>query len=109
MHFLEYTEGNWRFQMTIERTVDIPVDHRLTLEIPREIPAGKTIVALTLIPIPIIEKPRKKNDLPVVTQEMLDEMFEGSITQSLTGILHLPDMTLEEIRSERLRKYERID
>ena len=52
---------------------------------------------------------RKKNDLPVVTQEMLDEMFEGSITQSLTGILHLPDMTPEEIRSERLRKYERID
>ncbi|GHV89150.1 hypothetical protein AGMMS50267_15100 [Spirochaetia bacterium] len=108
--------------MTIEQTVDIPVDHRLTLEIPREIPAGKTILALTLIPIPIIEKSRaeflhlgsveytrKKNNLPVVTQEMLDEMFEGSITQSLTGILHLPDMTPEEIRSERLRKYERID
>jgi hypothetical protein len=81
----------------------------LTLEIPREIPAGKTILALTLISIPIIEKPRKKNDLPVITQKMLDEMFEGSITQSLTGILHLPDMTLEEIRAERLRKYERID
>ncbi|GHV24739.1 hypothetical protein AGMMS4952_00920 [Spirochaetia bacterium] len=106
--------------MTIEQTVDIPVDHRLTLEIPREIPAGKTMLALTLIPIPIIEKrgpsplgsveyTRKKNGLPELTQEMLDEMFEGSITQSLTGILHLPDMTPEEIRSERLRKYEYID
>jgi hypothetical protein len=94
--------------MTFEQTVDIPVDHRLTLEIPREIPAGKTMLALTLIPIPTEEKP-KKNDLPVVTEEMLNEMFEGSITQSLTGILHLSDMTLEEIRSERLRKYECID
>jgi hypothetical protein len=37
--------------MTIEQTVEIPVDHRLTLEIPFEIPAGRTILALTLIPV----------------------------------------------------------
>jgi hypothetical protein len=37
--------------MTIEQTVDIPADHRLTLEIPREIPTGRTILALTLIPV----------------------------------------------------------
>jgi hypothetical protein len=28
--------------MTIEQTVEIPVSHRLTIEIPEEIPAGRT-------------------------------------------------------------------
>jgi hypothetical protein len=93
MCFWGYSEN-----MTREQMVDIPVDHRLTLEIPREIPAGKTKLALTLIPVPIGEQSRKKSKLPVVTQEMLDALFEGSIAQSLTGILHLPDITLEEIR-----------
>ena len=33
--------------MTIEQTVEIPVDHRLTIEVPREIPAGRAILAFT--------------------------------------------------------------
>jgi hypothetical protein len=40
--------------MTIEQTVEIPVDHRLTLEIPPEIPAGRTI--LTFTPAPMVDK-----------------------------------------------------
>ncbi|GMO42407.1 MAG: hypothetical protein Pg6C_03910 [Treponemataceae bacterium] len=36
--------------MTIERTVEIPASHWLTLEVPREIPAGRTIVAFTPVP-----------------------------------------------------------
>jgi preprotein translocase subunit SecA len=32
--------------MTIEQTVEIPANHRLTIEIPREIPAGKTQVVI---------------------------------------------------------------
>jgi hypothetical protein len=95
--------------MTIEQTIDIPVDHRLTFEIPREIPCGKARVALTLIPMSIVEKPKNENELPIVTQALLDELFEGSITQSLTGILDIPDITAKEIRNERLRKYECID
>jgi hypothetical protein len=33
--------------MTIEQTVEIPADHRLTIEVPREIPAGRAIIAFT--------------------------------------------------------------
>ena len=33
--------------MTIEQTVEIPADHRLTIDVPREIPAGKAILAFT--------------------------------------------------------------
>jgi hypothetical protein len=35
--------------MTIEQTVDIPADHRLTIDVPCEIPAGK--VTLTFTPV----------------------------------------------------------
>jgi len=38
--------------MTIEQTVTIPADHRLTLEIPEEVPAGK---AQVLIQFPVRE------------------------------------------------------
>jgi hypothetical protein len=40
--------------MTIEQTIDIPIDHRLILEVPREIPAGKAI--LTFTPVPAADK-----------------------------------------------------
>ena len=33
--------------MTITQTVEIPADRRITLEVPREIPAGRTIIAFT--------------------------------------------------------------
>jgi hypothetical protein len=33
--------------MTIEQTVEIPADHRLTIEVPPEIPAGRAILAFT--------------------------------------------------------------
>jgi hypothetical protein len=39
--------------MTIEQMVEIPVSHRLVVEVPREIPAGRTILAFT--PAPAIE------------------------------------------------------
>jgi hypothetical protein len=36
--------------MTIEQTIEIPADHRLTLEIPREIPPGTAKIELTITP-----------------------------------------------------------
>ena len=36
--------------MTITQTVDIPADRRITLELPREIPAGRTILTFTPAP-----------------------------------------------------------
>ena len=33
--------------MTIEQIVEIPANRRLTIEVPREIPAGRTILAFT--------------------------------------------------------------
>ena len=36
--------------MTIEQTVEIPANHRLTLEVPREIPVGKAVLTFTPVP-----------------------------------------------------------
>jgi hypothetical protein len=36
--------------MTIEQTIEIPKNHRITLEIPEEIPAGKAHIALVVFP-----------------------------------------------------------
>jgi hypothetical protein len=36
--------------MSVTQTVDIPVNHRLTIDVPREIPAGKTILTFTPVP-----------------------------------------------------------
>ena len=49
--------------MVIEQTVEIPVDHRLTIDVPQEIPAGKTVLVFR----PVIE------DFPCITvQEAID-------------------------------------
>ena len=36
--------------MTVEQTVDIPASHRLIIEVPREIPAGRAILTVTPVP-----------------------------------------------------------
>jgi len=33
--------------MSITQTVEIPADHRLTIDVPREVPAGRTIIIFT--------------------------------------------------------------
>jgi hypothetical protein len=41
------------YYMIIEQTVTIPADRRLTIDVPREIPAGRTILAFTPVPAAI--------------------------------------------------------
>ena len=40
----------------------------------------------------------------ILTKEIIDEMMQDSLLKKLTGILHT-DMTLDEIRMERLAKH----
>jgi hypothetical protein len=88
-----------RQDLTIRQTVEIPADHRLTLEVPPEIPAGRTILAFTPAPaLPAAAKPadnaKKQAESPT------------PLTDWLSGILsHVKDMSPQEIREERLNKY----
>jgi len=33
--------------MTIEQTIEVPASRRLTIDVPREVPVGRTIIAFT--------------------------------------------------------------
>jgi hypothetical protein len=88
--------------MTIEQTVEIPANRQITLEVPPQIPTGKARIEFKVIPF------MKEQDKPVkisLTKKSIEEMLQNSPhTQALTGILHT-DMTIEEIREERLAKH----
>jgi len=95
--------------MTITQTVEIPADRRITLDIPREVPAGKAQVEVREIPfVKKEEKPLAAKSLKLrLTKKELDEMLNNSpITRELTGILSdLGNITIEQIRDERLARH----
>jgi len=41
--------------MTITQTVEIPAQGRRTIEVPQEVPAGRTIIAFTPAPVEPVE------------------------------------------------------
>jgi len=85
--------------MTIERTVEIPADHRIFFEFlaPKEIPAGPAHIELKVTPV--IEK-------QVKTAVQKDGNSKTPRADRLLGIAaHLGDISLEKIREERLAKY----
>ena len=87
--------------MTIEQTIEIPADHRVFLEFlaPKEIPAGLARVELKLTPV------SEKQDKPFPSLKIL----AGAATplaDSLLGVAaNLGNITLDEIREERLARY----
>ena len=103
--------------MTITQTVDVPADHRVFFELlaPREIPAGKAKVEVKLTPV--VEKQADQKSEPAFKNaeewanrraEFLAELRSQPtpLADSLSGILSdLGDITLEQIREERLAKY----
>ena len=99
--------------MTITQTVEIPADRRITFEVPRKIPEGKTDV---VIQFPNREKaqpaaaekpkmhiPKDNNGKFILTKEIIEEMERNSPhTRALSGILScLGDVDLDEVRMKR--------
>jgi len=56
-----------------------------------------------ILVFPVQGKEKRMN----IGKEKINELMEGSITQSLIGAVPRSDITPEEIRSMRLRKYDR--
>jgi len=90
--------------MTIEQTVTIPTDRRVSLEFlaPPEIPVGSARIELKVIPV--IEKqdtPTPDSSAPIKSEDRATPL-----TDALSGILsHLGDVSLKEIREERLARH----
>jgi len=94
--------------MTITQTVEIPADRRITIEVPREVPTGQADVEYKIIPFVNKNTKPKTTEEEVkkirITKSMIDEMLQDETVLSLTGILKT-EMSLDEIREERLAKY----
>jgi hypothetical protein len=81
--------------MTIEQTVDIPADRKITIEIPPQIPTGRTN-GIIQFPVPVDTQP----------EETAAKNSPTPITDSLVGILSgIGAIDLDEIRMERLAKH----
>jgi len=86
--------------MSITQTVKIPANHKLTIDVPHEIPTGTT-ACVELIVYPFV----KKEEKPVSSLKSLAGI-ETPIADSLLGVAaNLNGITLDEIREERLAKY----
>jgi len=94
--------------MTITQTVEIPADRRLIIDVPPQVPTGRTDV---IIQFPVQEDAQLlEESLPIdksgkihLTKSMVEAMLADKTLRSLTGILHT-NMTVDEIREERLAK-----
>jgi len=81
--------------MTIEQTVDITADRRITIEVPPKIPTGRTNVIIHF-PVPVDTR----------SEETATKDSPTPISDSLAGILSgIGDIDLDEIRMERLAKH----
>ncbi|MCL2832456.1 MAG: hypothetical protein FWD78_04735 [Treponema sp.] len=100
--------------MIVIHTITVPADRRIILEIPPQIPAGDTArFEVTWFfgknNTNFIEKTndtfsRNKDGKILLTKEVKEQLLANEILRSLTGILYT-DMTLDQIREERLAKY----
>jgi len=99
---------DYTYLMTITQTVEIPADRRLIIDVPPQVPTGRTDVIIQF-PVQEAVKPLAE-PLPIdadgkirLTKPMVEEMLADKTLRSLTGIL-CTDMTVDEIREERLAK-----
>jgi hypothetical protein len=86
--------------MTIEQTVEIPADHRLTIDVPPEIPAGKAIVAFT----PAGEdRPRRRlTERQRAAIEKCRGIAKGVLSSDESLEMRREDMELEEAKYRRI-------
>jgi len=78
--------------MMIEQTIEVPVNHRLTIDVPPEIPAGPAILVFRPAKVQKVDDAKQKPGTP--------------ITDRLAGCLAgISDINIDEIREERLAKY----
>ena len=60
--------------MIITQTIEIPADRRITLDVPREVPTGRTIIAFT---------PAKADAKPRMTEEEELELINTALRIAL--------------------------
>ena len=85
--------------MTMTQTIEIPLDRRITFEVPREAPTGKVLFEYKIIPF--VKKEEKTiigNDKPPLKCLI---GVDTSLVDSMVGIIANPEnKTYDELRFE---------
>ena len=100
--------------MTMSQTIKVPANRRIVLEVPPQIPSGE-MARFEIIWFPESNEgtqsekrndsfQRDKDGKIILTKEVKERLLADETLRSLTGVLHT-EMTLDEIREERLAKY----
>jgi hypothetical protein len=86
--------------MTIEQTVEIPPDHRLVIEVPPEIPAGRAVIAFT----PTGEAPprRRLTERQKAAIEKCWGIAKGILSSDEALEMRREDLELEEAKYRRI-------
>jgi hypothetical protein len=101
--------------MTIEQTVEIPADRRLTIEVPRGVPVGRA--RITFFPLPDDEsKNAPQEDLPKVTRAEIEAARQDPVIRRIAELVEpmdlswLPEgltrenLTMKDVRALRLKE-----
>jgi hypothetical protein len=88
--------------MTIEQTVEIPANHRITLEVPREVPVGRVLLTFTPAVSPDAEMPDTPKARSRAARQKLRELCKDSklTVDSFLAMKHA-DRLLEAAIDER--------
>ena len=60
------------YDMTITQTVDIPADHRLTIDVPHDVPTGRAVLSLTPAAAPVPAPRTAAEALYIATERAAD-------------------------------------
>jgi hypothetical protein len=96
---LKGVEAN-SMMMTIEQTVEIPADHRLTIEVPPEVPTGKAVITFTP---DVTARPRPR--LTERQKEAIEKCWgiaKGILSSDESLEMRREDLELEEAKYRRL-------
>ena len=85
--------------MTIEQTVEIPPSHRLTIEVPREIPAGRMILTFTPASSDLLAAGRAKSR--AARQKLRELCKDSTLTVESFLAMKQTDRVLETAIDER--------
>jgi hypothetical protein len=91
------------YLMSIMQTVEIPANRRLTIDVPREVPVGPTILTFRPATAKKTDKAEQKHGTPVT------ERSAGSLTPHTDALIkifsNMGEINIDEIREERLAKH----
>jgi hypothetical protein len=86
--------------MNISKKMTVNNENGIFIKLPKSFYKKNVEIVITAL--------MEEEKVTKITREELKKMIPGSITESLIGIIS-SDMTLEEIKDERLKRYENIN